>query len=55
MFKSLIGLATDTFKIVSAPVEVAVDITRTVTKPLADVADEVTKEVKDATKELTRP
>lgn len=49
MFKSLIGIVTDVAKVAIAPVEVALDVTRTITKPMADVAEEVVKEVKDLT------
>lgn len=45
LFKSLFGLAGDAFKIVAAPVQVAVDLTRAVTKPVADLADETAKEL----------
>jgi len=53
MFKSIFGLVEDVATVVTAPVEVAVDLTRCVTKPLADAAEAVTDEVKDATKEIT--
>lgn len=51
MLGSLLGVATDLIKIAAAPVEIAVDITRAATKPVADAAQEVAKEVKDLTKE----
>ena len=47
MFNSLLKLADDLFEIVSAPIEIAVDTVRSVTKPLAEVATEA----KDAIKE----
>jgi hypothetical protein len=50
MFKSLICLATDVVKIAAAPVEIAVDLTRAATKPIADAAREVVAEVKSQTK-----
>lgn len=49
MFKSIFGLVKDVATIVIAPVEIAVDLTRTVTKPVADVAKEVTEEIKNIT------
>lgn len=53
MFKSLIGLVSDVAKVAVAPVEIAVDVTRAMTKPVADMATEMTKEVKDGLKDLT--
>ncbi|WP_339733167.1 hypothetical protein [uncultured Pseudomonas sp.] len=52
MFGSLAGLVGDVLKVAVAPVSVAVDVTRAVTKPLADAATEVAKEVKE---QLTDP
>lgn len=46
MFGSLAGLVGDAIKVAAAPVSVALDLTRSVTKPLADVATDVAKEVK---------
>lgn len=46
MFKSLMGVVGDAVKIVAAPVEIALDVTRAVTKPIADVAQEAVKEIK---------
>ena len=54
MFKSLINLAGDVVKIVTAPVEVVADVARVVTKPLADVAETVVDEVKEVTDDLTK-
>jgi hypothetical protein len=53
MFKSLLGIVEDTVKIVVAPVEIVADLTRVVTKPVADVAQAAAEEVKEATKEIT--
>ncbi len=53
MLKGLIGIASDVAKVVAAPVEIAVDITRVVTKPIADLATEAADEVKQATKPIT--
>ena len=53
MFKSLFGLVEDTVKIVAAPVEVAVDLTRIVTKPVADLSQEVVDVVKEGVKDAT--
>lgn len=54
MFKSIVGLGEDVVKIVSAPVEIAVDLTRTVTKPVADAAQDAVKEIKSDVDEFTR-
>lgn len=45
LFKSVFGLASDAVKIVLAPVQVAVDLTRAVTKPVADLAQDTAKEL----------
>ena len=50
MIMSLFDIVGDVVNIVTAPIEVAVDITRAVTKPMAEVAQDVVKEVKDLTK-----
>ena len=52
MLKSLFGIVEDVAKIAVAPVKVAADLTRAVTKPLADAAESVADEVEDLTKEL---
>lgn len=49
MFKSLFGVVSDVAKIAIAPIEIAADVTRAVTKPIADVAEEAVKEIKDMT------
>lgn len=54
MFGSLLGVATDLVKIATAPVEIAADITRAVTKPIADAATETTKAIKAETKDLLK-
>lgn len=48
MFKSLVGITTDLVKIAAAPVQVAVDLTRAVTKPIADAAQDVAQGVNEA-------
>jgi len=53
MFGSLFGIVGDVVKVAIAPVEIALDVTRTVTKPIADMATDLTKEVKDGLKDLT--
>lgn len=53
MLSSLTGLFTDVVKVVAAPVEIACDVTRCVTKPLADAAECVVDEVKECTKDIT--
>jgi len=47
MFDSIFGAVADTVKIVTAPVSVAADIARTVTKPLAEVSEDIAESVKD--------
>lgn len=49
LFDSLAGLVGDLAAIVVAPVEVAVDVTAAVVKPLADGARAVVEEVKELT------
>ena len=46
MFKSLIGIVTDVAKVAVAPVEIALDVTRAATQPVAEAAEEIVKEVK---------
>ncbi len=53
MFKSLFGIVEDVAKIVTTPVEIAIDATRIVTKPLGNVAQEAAKEIKTVVKDLT--
>ncbi len=55
MFGSISGLVGDALKIASAPVQVAADVTRAVTKPLADVAQQVAKDVKDELQDKHSP
>jgi hypothetical protein len=43
----IFGLVEDIAKIAIAPVEIAADLTRVVTKPLADMAEEVADEISD--------
>ncbi len=47
-------LIEDVADIVTAPVKIAVDVTRVVTKPVADVANVVVEEVKEMTEEITK-
>ncbi len=47
MFGSLFDIAKDVVDIATAPVEVAVDVTRAVTKPIAETAQEIVKDIKD--------
>lgn len=49
MFKSLFGIIEDVATVALAPVEMAADLTRAVTKPLADGAKFVTDTVKELT------
>lgn len=53
MFGSLAGLIGDVAKVVAAPVEIAVDAARVITKPAADLAQEAAKEVKKVVKDVT--
>tara|TARA_Y100000815_G_scaffold269422_1_gene292134 strand:- start:72 stop:269 length:198 start_codon:yes stop_codon:yes gene_type:complete len=53
IFKSLAGVADDVLKTALAPVEVAADMTRIVTKPIADAAEQITEDVKEASKDIT--
>jgi hypothetical protein len=52
MLGSLFGLVTDVVKIAAAPIEVALDVTRVVTKPVADIAEEVVDTAKELTSEI---
>ncbi len=47
MLKSLFGLVEDTVKIAIAPVAIAADVTRTVTKPAADLAEQISEGTRD--------
>lgn len=53
MLDSLFGVIGDVVKIAAAPVEIASDMTRAVTKPLADAAQEAAREVKEGVRDLT--
>ena len=53
MFGSLAGLLGDVVKVATAPVEIALDAARIVTKPAADLAQEAAKEVKQVVKDVT--
>lgn len=48
MFKSLLGIMSDAAKIATAPIEIALDVTRAATKPIAEVAEELVEDVKGA-------
>ena len=52
MRDSLFGLVGDLATIVMKPVEAAVDVTRLVTKPLAEGVEAVADEIKELTKEI---
>jgi hypothetical protein len=47
LIKDIGGLAGDALTIVEAPVRVAVNATRQVTKPVADALEEVADDLKD--------
>ena len=46
MFKSLFELTKDVVDIAIAPVEIAVDVAREVTKPVAELAKDIVEEFK---------
>jgi len=54
MFDSLIKLGKDVVDVVAAPVEIAIDSARIVTKPVADLANEAVDVVKEASEEITK-
>jgi hypothetical protein len=47
MLKSLVGIVDDAVAIVTAPVKIAIDTTRMVTKPVADVVTDLAKKVEE--------
>lgn len=47
MFDSIFGVVKDVATVALAPVEIAADLARAVTKPIAEGTREVTKEVKE--------
>lgn len=49
----MFGLFEDIVTIVKAPINIAADITRVVTKPVADVAQAAEEEVKEAVDDIT--
>ena len=53
MFKALFGLVDDVASIVTAPVEIAADLTRVVTKPIADLSKEAAEAIKEGVKDAT--
>lgn len=48
MLKNLIGVIEDTTKIATAPAEVALSLTRSITKPLADAAEDISNEINES-------
>ena len=48
LFDSLVELATDTVKIVAAPIDVAVTVVAAAVKPVAEVVEELADDIKDA-------
>lgn len=48
----MFGLLTDIARTVAAPIQVVSDLTRAVTKPVADLAQEVTQEVSSSIKDV---
>lgn len=55
MFGSIGGIIGDVLKVAAAPVQVAADLTRAVTKPLADAAQQVAKDVKNELQDKNAP
>jgi 2,4-dienoyl-CoA reductase-like NADH-dependent reductase (Old Yellow Enzyme family) len=47
MFKSILDLGQDAVEIATAPVEIAVDLTRVATKPTADMVKQIKQNVKN--------
>jgi hypothetical protein len=47
MFKSLFGIVGDVAKVALAPVEITIDVTRSVTKPIGELASEAAKSIKE--------
>lgn len=45
LLKSTLGAVGDVAKVVIAPVAIAADVTRAVTKPLAEVVEEVAEDI----------
>ena len=52
MFGSLLGIVGDVAKIALAPVAIASDVARVITKPVADLTQEVSVEVRDCVKSV---
>ena len=55
MFKSLVGIVSDVVTVAVAPIEIAADLTRVVTKPMAEAAKEIADDVKEATGNKEKP
>ena len=53
LFDSLKKLTEDVVDIAVTPVKIAVDTTRVVTKPVADIAKDIAKEVEETVDEIT--
>jgi len=49
MFDSLLGIVKDAVRVVTAPVEIAADVAKSVTEPIADATQEVVDGVKEVT------
>lgn len=50
----MFGLLTDIVRTVAAPVQIVSDLTRVVTKPVADLAQEVAQEVSSAVNDVIK-
>jgi hypothetical protein len=51
MLGSLLGVLGDVVKVAVAPVVIAANVTRAITKPIAEAADELVKETKSLLKD----
>lgn len=50
MFKSLFSIVEDVARVITTPVEIAVDVASAVTNPIAEVAQDVVDFVKEETR-----
>lgn len=56
MFKSLFNITKDVIDVVKAPLEIALDVTSAITKPIADAANEIVEDIKkDVVRESPTP
>ena len=55
MFGSLLNIVKDVATVVTAPVEIALDVTAAVTKPVADTVSETVKGIKEELTDEHKP